>query len=118
VPPARARRQSRQSPTRVIGVQSAAARARIAVAGAPTRPRPHGHVCQGLATHTASELPQRILWQWLDDFVLVSDEEIQELASKRVTLIASGGNVDREQILDVLRKTRRDSQAVASVARL
>jgi threonine dehydratase len=87
---------------------------------------------EGLATRTAFELPQRILWQWLDDFLLVSDDEIraaqavmievtrnlveaagaaplaaalrlrEQLASKRIALIASGGNVSREQLLDVL----------------
>jgi threonine dehydratase len=87
---------------------------------------------EGLATRTAFELPQRILWQWLDDFLLVSDEEIraaqalmieatrnlieaagaaplaaairlrEQLASKRIALIASGGNASREQLLDVL----------------
>jgi threonine dehydratase len=87
---------------------------------------------EGLATRTAFELPQRILWQWLDDFVLVTDDEIraaqatmieatrnlveaagaaplaaalrlhEQLASKRIALIASGGNVSREQLLDVL----------------
>jgi threonine dehydratase len=31
---------------------------------------------EGLATRVAFELPQRILWQHLDDFVLVSEEEI------------------------------------------
>ena len=89
---------------------------------------------EGLATRTAFELPQRILWDALDDFVLVSDEEIraaqglliettrnlveaagaaplaaalrmrEHLASSRVALIASGGNVSREQLLDVLRE--------------
>jgi threonine dehydratase len=87
---------------------------------------------EGLATRTAFELPQRILWQWLDDFLLVSDEEIraaqalmieatrnlieaagaaplaaairlrEQLASKRIALIASGGNASREQLLDIL----------------
>ncbi|MEN3343201.1 MAG: hypothetical protein V7644_2605 [Actinomycetota bacterium] len=87
---------------------------------------------EGLASRTAFELPQRVLRQWLDDFLLVSDDEIRaaqaamieatrnlveaagaaplaaalrlrdELASKRVVLIASGGNVTREQLLDVL----------------
>jgi len=87
---------------------------------------------EGLATRTAFELPQRILRQSLDDFVLVSDEEIRaaqalmiettrnlveaagaaplaaalrlrdELAGKRVALIASGGNASREQLLAVL----------------
>jgi len=90
-------------------------------------------VAEGLATRTAFELPQRILWQFLDDFVLVSEREIQsaqalmieatrnlveaagaaplaaairlhdELSSKRVAVIASGGNVSREQLLEVLR---------------
>jgi threonine dehydratase len=92
---------------------------------------------EGLATRTAFELPQRILWQWLDDFVLVSDDEIRaaqalmidatrnlveaagaaplaaalrlrdRLIGKRVALVASGGNVSREQLLDVLAATRQ-----------
>jgi threonine dehydratase len=87
---------------------------------------------EGLATRTSFELPQRILWQWLDDFVLVSDDEIrtaqavmiettrnlveaagaaplaaalrcrEQLRGKRVALILSGGNASREQLLDVL----------------
>jgi len=87
---------------------------------------------EGLATRTAFELPQRILWDHLDDFTLVSDDEIRaaqasmieatrnlveaagaaslaaalklrdELAGKRVALILSGGNATREQLLDVL----------------
>ena len=94
-----------------------------------------GTIAEGLATRTAFELPQRILWQWLDDFVLVRDDEIraaqvlmieatrnlieaagaaplaaalrlrQQLASKRIALIASGGNASREQLLDVLSPT-------------
>jgi threonine dehydratase len=88
---------------------------------------------EGLATRTAFELPQRILWQWLDDFVLVSDDEIraaqvlmieatrnlieaagaaplaaalrlrEQLGAKRIALIASGGNASRDQILDLLK---------------
>lgn len=88
---------------------------------------------EGLATRTAFELPQTILWQWLDDFVLVSDEEIrsaqgtmieatrnlveaagasplaaalrlrEQLAGRRVALILSGGNATREQLADALR---------------
>lgn len=87
---------------------------------------------EGLATRTAFELPQRILWDHLDDFVLVSDDEIRaaqasmieatrnlveaagaaslaaalrlgdELAGTRVALILSGGNATRDQLLDVL----------------
>lgn len=88
---------------------------------------------EGLATRTAFELPQRILWQLLDDFVLVSDDEIraaqvlmieatrnlieaagaaplaaalrmrEQFASKRIALIASGGNASRDQILDLVK---------------
>jgi threonine dehydratase len=87
---------------------------------------------EGLATRTAFELPQRILWESLDDFVLVSDDEIratqalmiettrnlveaagasplaaalclrEQLVGKQVALILSGGNASREQLLDVL----------------
>ena len=122
------------SPTvRVIGVQSEAAPAAF------RSWQEHRLVedrmetfAEGLATRTAFELPQRILWQRLDDFVLVSDEEIraaqalmieatrnlveaagaaplaaalrlrEQLASKRVALIASGGNASREQLLEIL----------------
>jgi threonine dehydratase len=92
---------------------------------------------EGLATRTAFELPQKILWESLDDFVLVSDDEIrsaqatmiestsnlveaagaaplaaavnlhEQLAGKRVALIASGGNATREQLLDVLGRSRK-----------
>jgi threonine dehydratase len=88
---------------------------------------------EGLATRTPFELPQRIMWKTLDDFVLVSDDEIraaqktmiettrnlveaagaaplaaasklrERLAGKRVALVLSGGNVTREQLLEVLR---------------
>jgi threonine dehydratase len=93
---------------------------------------------EGLATRTAFELSQRILWQWLDDFVLVGDDEIRaaqrlmieatrnlieaagaalvaaalrlrrQLASKRIALIASGGNANREQLLHDLSSTGND----------
>ena len=87
---------------------------------------------EGLATRVPFELPQRILREHLDDFILVSDDQIRaaqrtmieatrnlveasgaaplaaalarrdELRGRRVALIASGGNVSREQLLDVL----------------
>jgi threonine dehydratase len=87
---------------------------------------------EGLATRTAFELPQRVLRELLDDFVLVGDDEIrsaqrtmidetrnlieaagaaplaaalrlrERLASKRVVLIASGGNASRAQLLELL----------------
>jgi len=87
---------------------------------------------EGLATRVAFELPQRIMWEHLDDFVLVSDDEIrsaivtmiettrnlveaagaaplaaalnlrERLAGKRVALICSGGNISRAQLADAL----------------
>jgi threonine dehydratase len=87
---------------------------------------------EGLATRVAFELPQRIMWELLDDFVLVSDDEIRaaqramiestrnlveaagasplaaalrlrdELAGRRVALIASGGNASPDQLRELL----------------
>ncbi len=87
---------------------------------------------EGLATRVAFELPQRIMWELLDDFVLVSDDDIraailtmiettrnlveaagaaplaaalslrERLAGRRVALICSGGNISRAQLADVL----------------
>jgi threonine dehydratase len=89
-------------------------------------------IAEGLATRTAFELPQRILGEHLDDFLLVSDEELLDaqgaliratrnlveaagaaalaaalrlrdrLAGKRVVLILSGGNASPQQIVDAL----------------
>jgi threonine dehydratase len=89
---------------------------------------------EGLATRSPFELPQRILWRLLDDFVLVSDDEIraaqklliettrnlveaagaaplaaalrlrEQLAGKHVALVMSGGNVSLEQLLDLLNR--------------
>ena len=118
---------------RVIGVQSDAApagykswRARALVDDKMET------VAEGLATRTAFELPQRILWDHLDDFVLVSDEEILravvtyldrahtlaegagaaslaaavklrgELKGKHVALILSGGNITIDQLRNAL----------------
>src|ERR1700719_885799 len=91
-----------------------------------------GTFAEGLATRTAFELPQRILWDKLDDFVLVSDAEhrrglrlmIQttrnltepagaaplaaalslkdQLLGKRVALILSGSNVSPAQLKEIL----------------
>src|SRR4249919_1712323 len=59
---------------RVIGVQSQAAPAAYRSWQAHQLVEDTMNTfAEGLATRTAFELPQRILWQWLDDFVLVSD---------------------------------------------
>jgi threonine dehydratase len=87
---------------------------------------------EGLATGVAFELPQRIMWQHLDDFVLVSDEEIQRamiwmierahtlaegagaaalaaayrqrasLQGKKVAIVCSGGNTSLAQLKQAL----------------
>jgi len=116
----------------VIGVQSEAAPA--AYRSWQTRQLVEarmGTYAEGLATRTAFELPQRILWEHLDDFILVSDDEIRQaqrtmiektrnlveaagasplaaalkikerLTGKRVAMICSGGNVSPEQLREL-----------------
>ncbi len=114
---------------RVVGVQAEKAPAahdswrarRLLEAGMETE-------AEGLATRTAFELTQRMLWEMLDDFVLVSEEEIRqavrlyaeaartlsegagaaalagalktrtEFAGRTVALVLSGGNATAEQL--------------------
>lgn len=87
---------------------------------------------EGLATRTAFALPQRILWDLLDDFILVSEAKMRaaivtllqkaktlgegagasslagalqlkdQLAGKKVALVLSGGNITPEQLYMVL----------------
>ena len=118
---------------RVIGVQSEAAPAAY-------RSWREGEIvedemntaAEGLATRVGFELPQRILRERLEDFVLVSEDEIrsatvhmlettrnlieaagasplaaalkmrERMAGKRVGLVASGGNVSLEQLCALL----------------
>ena len=86
---------------------------------------------EGLATRTAFELPQRILWELLDDFVLVSEEALTaatrsmisttrnlvepagaaalaavldaagRFADRKVALICSGGNISPAQLVEL-----------------
>ena len=83
---------------------------------------------EGLATGTAFDLPQRILWEYLDDFILVSDNSIMQamffaierthslvegagaaslagayklrsqLQEKKVGIVFSGGNTSLEHL--------------------
>ena len=117
----------------VIGVQSAAAPAahRSWRAGALLEGRMETFA-EGLATRTAFALPQRIMRRHLDDFVLVSEDDLRaattrmiaatsnliepagaaalagalavrdRLAGLRVALIASGGNVSLDQLRALL----------------
>jgi threonine dehydratase len=118
---------------RVIGVQSEQAPAAWRswregrLLEAPT-----ATFAEGLATRTAFELPQQILRRHLDDFILVSDDEIrraiiillahtrnlaegagaaslaaalklrQELAGKRVGIVLSGGNLSIDRLRGLL----------------
>ena len=117
----------------VIGVQSAEAPAAYRSWSARRLVEDRmGTIAEGLATRTAFELPQRILWEKLDDFVLVPDSEIRKavrlmiettrnltepagaaplaaalqlrgrLTGKRVALILSGGNITVAQLRDLL----------------
>jgi threonine dehydratase len=117
----------------VIGVQSEAApaayrswRARALLEDSTAT------FAEGLATRTAFDLPQQILWEQLDDFVLVSEDELrratvlmiehtrnlvepagaaalaaalslrERFEGKRVALILSGGNISPAQLAELL----------------
>ena len=116
---------------RVIGVQSEAAPAayRSWTEGRIAQEQMHT-AAEGLATRIGFELPQQILREHLDDFVLVSEDEIRDatlallertrnlieasgaaplaaalklgLAGRKVGLIASGGNMTLDQLHDLL----------------
>jgi threonine dehydratase len=116
----------------VIGVQSEAApaayrswQARALVADATST------FAEGLATRTAFELPQQILWELLDDFVLVSEEALrtatrlmiektrnlvepagaaalaamlsapERFAGRKVSIVCSGGNISPAQLAEL-----------------
>lgn len=89
---------------------------------------PNQTFAEGLATGTAFKLPQSILWKLLDDFILVSEDEIlqamvwmlekahtlvegagaaplaaayklrQKLKNQKVALVCSGGNVSLKHL--------------------
>jgi threonine dehydratase len=91
---------------------------------------------EGLATRVPFELPQRILWKELDDFVLVSEDELrratlhlieltrnlvelagaaalaaalklrERLAGRRVGIVCSGGNISPSQLAELLEGAR------------
>ncbi|MGH7686675.1 MAG: threonine ammonia-lyase [Candidatus Dormibacteria bacterium] len=123
---------------RVIGVQSDAAPSayRSWVSGEVVE-APTTTAAEGLATRLPFALPQRILRELLDDFVLVSEDELrdatltmieatrtvvelaagstlaaglrmrEELAGRRVALICTGGNVTRAQMRELMQDRTR-----------
>ena len=118
---------------RIIGVQAAAAPAAYrswkerAIVQDQMRT-----AAEGLATRVGFELPQEILWEHLDDFVLIDEGEIRqatllmiehtralveaagasplgaalklrdELHDRKVALICSGGNITMDQLKDLV----------------
>jgi len=118
---------------RVIAVQSDAAPAAFhAWKNRNLEADEMGTLAEGLATRVPFELPQRIMWELLEEFVLVNEEEIrtatrlmiegtrnlvepagaaplaaalslrEQLAGQRVALICSGGNISLDQLRTVL----------------
>lgn len=116
----------------VIGVQSEAApaayrswQARALVPDATST------FAEGLATRTAFELPQQILWELLDDFVLVTEDALrtatrlmiektrnlvepagaaslaavlgapERFAGRQVSIVCSGGNISPAQLAEL-----------------
>jgi threonine dehydratase len=118
----------------IIGVQSDAAPAayRSWKGREPVEVAEMNTFAEGLATRVPFELPQRILREHLDDFLLVSDDDLREsvvlmlrhtrnlvepsgaaalagalsiksrLAGKNVALICSGSNISPEQLRELL----------------
>jgi threonine dehydratase len=101
---------------------------------------------EGLATRVGFELPQSILWEYLDDFVLVGEDELREaarlmiehtrnlvetagaaplaaalrlrerLAGRRVALICTGGNVTLDQLRDVVGRDAAFNSSITALA--
>jgi threonine dehydratase len=119
---------------RVIGVQSdQAPAAYLSWKSGEPQEAPNRTRAEGLSTATPFELPQRILRRLLDDFVLVSDDEIdaanalmiektrtlveaagsaalagalkqrERVQGRKVALICSGGNISPAQLKALLR---------------
>lgn len=117
---------------RVVGVQSEAApTAQRSWQGRRLLEGEMRTYAEGLATRTAFELPQQIMWEMLEEFVLVGEDEIRraqalmiektrnlteaaaaaslaaaltmraELTGKRVALVLSGGNVSPQQLVEL-----------------
>jgi threonine dehydratase len=117
----------------VIGVQSSSAPAAFrSWEGRRLVDDQNTTMAEGLATRTSFELPQRILWELLDDFVLVDDDDLrratlamiertrnlvepagaaplaaalrlrERLRGRRVALVASGGNISPRQLRELL----------------
>ncbi len=118
---------------KVIAVQSMQAPAAyLSWKNREIRQAPMNTKAEGLATESGYQVPQEILWDLLDDFLLVSDDEIghaigvlldkahtlsedagaaalagalkmkDELLGRKVAVVVSGANITLERLKDVL----------------
>jgi len=81
--------------------------------------RPNTTVAEGLSTRTAFELPQRILRDLLDDFVLISDESILRavavMIEKTRTLVEPAGAAPLAALLSPALRDRLRGKRVALI---
>lgn len=120
----------------VIGVQSSQAPAAyLTWRDRRSQTAPIETMAGGLATGAPFMMPQRILWKYLDDFVLVDDHELMtglrlhlektktlaepagaaplaaalklrdRVHGKKIALILSGGNISPEELVTCLKRT-------------
>lgn len=130
-------REGLDHPAEVWGVQSSAApAAHDAFRARELLSRDNTTIAEGLATAVAFELTQRMMWESLDDFLLVDDGAIEDavvtlleeqhllvepagaaalaaalsareqLAGSTVVLVLSGANITREQLQAILAARR------------
>jgi threonine dehydratase len=104
----------------VIGVQSAQAPAAHDAWRAGTLlERPNQTRAEGLSTRTTFELPQRILRELLDDFVLVDDDQLRKavaiMIEKTRTLVEMAGAAALAAALDPGLRARLQGRRVALI---
>jgi threonine dehydratase len=104
----------------VIGVQSAQApTAHDSWRERKHVERPNTTVAEGLSTRTAFDLPQRILRELLDDFVLMSDESILDavaiMIEKTRTLVEPAGAAPLAALLSPALRDRLHGKRVALI---
>jgi threonine dehydratase len=128
-------------PVEVIGVQSEAAPAAFrSWQGSALVEDRMETAAEGLATPTAFELPQRILWEQLDDFLLVGEDDLDRatllmlettrnlvepagaaavaallrhpdrFAGRRVAVVCSGGNLAPAQLHALLNRRKGEER--------
>jgi threonine dehydratase len=81
--------------------------------------RPNTTIAEGLATRTAFELPQRILGDMLDDFVLVTDDELLAstalMIEKTRTLVEPAGAAPLAAAVSAAMRPRLAGRSVALI---